>query len=188
MKRIVLSTLPLLLLPALAAVPAQAQSTGQPAIFSQATSEMRAVLREDKTLYLNNDTVFEYSLRTETAATVSGVTVPAGTLIRGQFEPVSGGLRYVATSVEVGNRVYPLNSASSTLHDIKDPRETSVGSILGDAAIGAAGGAAIGGILGGGVSIGEVLGGAAAGAVLGNVTAQRVVVIEPNQSILLSPQ
>ena len=106
----------------------------------------------------------------------------------GRFEPVSGGLRYVATRVEVGDRIYSLQAASDTLHDVKDPRETSAGSILGDAGIGAAGGALLGGILGDGVSVGEVLGGAAAGAIIGNVTAQRIVVVEPNQTITLRAQ
>ncbi|HEY9734695.1 MAG TPA: hypothetical protein V6D06_00380 [Trichocoleus sp.] len=179
-------TLPLMVLPVLAAVPAVA--TPVPAIFVQASSgPVRAVLRENKTLYLNNDTTYEYSLRAESAATVGGVNIPAGAIIRGQFEPVQGGLRYVATAAEFNNRVFTLRAASDTLHDVKDPRETTAGAILGDAAIGAAGGAAVGGILGGGVSIGEVLGGAAAGAVIGNVTAQRVVVVEPNQALVLNP-
>lgn len=45
----------------------------------------------------------------------------------------------------------------------------------------------MGGILGR-VSVGSVLGGAAAGAIIGNVTAQRVVVIEPNQTLTLTTQ
>jgi hypothetical protein len=40
-------------------------------------------------------------------------------------------------------------------------------------------------ILGGGLSLGEVIGGAAAGVIIGNVTAQRVVVVEAGQPIIL---
>jgi outer membrane lipoprotein SlyB len=80
-----------------------------------------------------------------------------------------------------------VNATSELLRDVKDPRETTTGSILTDAGIGAAGGAAVGGILGR-VSVGSVLGGAAAGAIIGNVTAQRVVVIEPNQTLTLTTQ
>jgi hypothetical protein len=58
---------------------------------------------------------------------------------------------------------------------------------LGDAAIGAAGGALLTEIFGD-ASVGGAIGGAAAGMVVGNVTAQRVVVIEPNQAIALTPR
>lgn len=188
MNRIALSLLPLLLLPVLTAAPVQAGPT-QPALFTQSSPTLRTVSNEDKTLYLNRDAVREYTLRVDTATTFSGISLPAGALVRGQFEPVSGGLRYVAHSVEANGRIYSVRAASQTLHDVKDPRETSVGAVLTDAAIGAAGGAAIGGILGGGrIHVGEVIGGAAAGAVLGNVTAQRVVVIEPEQAIVLTVQ
>lgn len=188
MKCILLSLLPLGLLPVLAVPPALAESD-QPAIFAQTVSgPLRVVLRDGNTLYLNHDTVREYTLRLESPAAIGSVSLPAGSLIRGQFEPVQGGLRYVADSAETNGRLYSLQVASGTLHDVKDPRETTAGAILGDAAIGAAGGAAIGGILGGGhINVGEVVGGAAAGAILGNVTAQRVVVVEPNQVIVLNP-
>lgn len=140
------------------------------------------------TLYLNPDTVFAYNLAVANPTTINGVSLPSGAVVRGQFEPVSGGLRYVATGAEVGDRIYSFQAASDTLHDIKDPRETTVGSIAGDTAIGAAGGAVVGSILGGHLNWGEVLGGAAAGAIIGNVSAQRVVVVEPDQTIQLQTQ
>jgi hypothetical protein len=71
------------------------------------------------------------------------------------------------------------------LHDVKDPRETSAGAIAGDAAIGAAGGAVVGAVLGDGISLFEILGGAVAGVAVGNVTAQRVVIVEPGEAIVL---
>jgi hypothetical protein len=42
--------------------------------------------------------------------------------------------------------------------------------------------------LGNGISVFEILGGAAAGVVVGNVTAQRVVIIEPGEAIILQVQ
>ena len=90
----------------------------------------------------------------------------------------------MADSAEVGDRIVELKATSETLTDQKDPRQTDTGDIIEDAAIGAAGGLIIGEILGD-VDFLEILGGAAAGVVVGNVTAQSVVVIEPDQSILL---
>jgi hypothetical protein len=181
MKFLVLATLPLVWFP----VPAAAINPNAPLLAQVfVSSPIQAVNPSRDTLYLNNDAVFERSLRVGTATTVNGRSIPAGSTIRGQFEPVSGGLRYVATGVEVDNQIIPIQAVSGTLHDVKDPRETTGGAIAGDAAIGAAGGALVGEIFGN-ASLGSILGGAAAGAVIGNVTAQRVVVIKPNEAITL---
>lgn len=186
MKRSTLFLLPLILSAAIAPVfPLQA---AEPVLLAQASSTMQTASRNGETLYLNRDTTYDYSLRVTSSTNFGGLNIPSGAIVRGRFEPVSGGLRYVATRVEVGDRIISLQATSDTLHDVKDPRETSAGAILGDAGIGAAGGALLGGILGDGVSVGEVLGGAAAGAIVGNVTAQRIVVIEPNQTIILRNQ
>jgi len=187
MKTIPFATLPLVLV-GLAGMPqglinapvAQAQ------VF--VSGPVQAVNPTQEKLFLNNDTVVERSLTISSATTINGRSVPAGSVIRGQFEPAAGGLRYVATSVEVGNQIYPLQATSDLLHDVKDPRETTGGAIARDAAVGAAGGAALGGIFGRRVSVGSIVGGAAAGAIIGNTTAQRVVVIEPNQAITLHVQ
>ncbi|NJL48182.1 MAG: hypothetical protein HC929_12740 [Leptolyngbyaceae cyanobacterium SM2_5_2] len=138
MKSLVLATLPFVLLP----VPVVAVAADVPLV-AQAfvSSPIQAVNPSGDTLYLSNNTVFERSLRVNTATTINGRSIPAGSTIRGQFEPVSGGLRYVATGVEVDNQIISLQAVSDTLHDVKDPRETTGGAIAGDAAIGAAGGA-----------------------------------------------
>lgn len=151
------------------------------------SSPIQAIAPNSETLYLNTDATVEQTLQVGTATNLNGRSVPAGSIVRGRFEPAEGGVRYVATAVEVGNQVYAVNATSELLRDIKDPRETNTGAILTDAGIGAAGGAAVGGILGR-VSVGSVLGGAAAGAIIGNTTAQRVVVIEPNQALTLMSQ
>ena len=167
-----------------------------PALAQETTPEQTAVLiaqteqtlsttvRSDETLYLDKDDVHEYNLVLENRTAVGNRFLPEGSVIRGQFEPVDGGLRYVADSAEVGDRIVELKATSETLTDQKDPRQTDTGDIIEDAAIGAAGGLIIGEILGD-VDFLEILGGAVAGVVVGNVTAQSVVVIEPDQSILL---
>ncbi len=156
----------------------------EPVIVAQAAEPLSTVIRSDETLYLDKDAIHEYNLILEERTAVDGRFFPAGSIIRGQFEPVDGGLRYVADSAEVGDRIFELSAVSETLTDQKDPRQTDAGDIIEDAAIGAAGGLIIGEVLGDADFL-EILGGAAAGVVVGNVTAQTVVVIEPDQSILL---
>lgn len=153
----------------------------------QARTPLRTSIRQEETLYLDPDASHEYNLRLEQAAVVNGLNLPVGSLLRGSFEPIDGGLQYVANSVEIADRIYELNAASDTLHDRKDPRETRTGAILTDAAIGAAGGAVVGEVLGD-IDVFEVLGGAAAGVIVGNTTAPAVVVIEPDEPILLYAQ
>ena len=151
----------------------------------QTTSSVEVVTQTDETLYFNPDTTYELPMIVNSSVVVDGINLPAGTVIEGRLEPAPGGLRYVATGIQGGGLRTPLSASSAVLEDVKDPRETSAGSIAGDAAIGAAGGAVIGAVLGDGVSVVEVLGGAAAGVLVGNVTAQRVVILEPNKAISL---
>ncbi|NJL85306.1 MAG: hypothetical protein HC886_03975 [Leptolyngbyaceae cyanobacterium SM1_1_3] len=155
-----------------------------PALRLKTSAQINVILPQPETLYLTRDEVNEYSLRLQNAATVNGVSLPAGSVVRGEFRPVEGGLQYVATGIEANNRFYSLNAESATLHDVKDPRQTSAGSVLTDAAIGATGGYVLGEIFGS-VDLIEVLGGAATGVVVGNTTAQRVVVVKPDQPIVL---
>ncbi|MGB3201538.1 MAG: hypothetical protein WBA99_11580, partial [Nodosilinea sp.] len=137
-----------------------------------------------ETLYLNTDRAYSYNLTVEQGVTVNGLYLPPGAEIQGQYLPTEGGLRYDASSVIVDGRSYPLNASSGVIEDIKDPRDTTAGSIAEDAGIGAAGGLVLGEILGD-AGLGAIVGGAAAGAVTGNVTADRVVVVEPNEPISL---
>ncbi|MDJ0705518.1 MAG: hypothetical protein QNJ46_19760 [Leptolyngbyaceae cyanobacterium MO_188.B28] len=151
------------------------------------SSLVSAVITADETLYLDEDQTHDQELRIRNTTTVNGISLPAGSIVRGRFEPYEGGLRYVADSVRVGDRRIRLRANSDVIDARKDPRETSLGSIATDSAIGAAAGAAIGEIFGS-IDLLEVLGGAAAGAVVGNVTAPTVVVIEPDTSIILYVQ
>lgn len=181
-----LIALPLVLI-SFVGIPVSLVRAEPPTLLAQATASLQTVNPGDQTLYLNNDDTHDYNLRVTANTTISGLAIPAGAIVRGRFEPVEGGLRYVADSVEFNSRVYGIRAISDTFHDVKDPRETTAGAILGDAAIGAAGGALLTEIFGD-ASVGGAIGGAAAGVVVGNVTAQRVVVIEPNQAIALTPR
>ena len=115
---------------------------------------------------------------------IDGIVIPAGATIVGQYIPAQGGLRYIAKAVTYDRYSYRIDAASLILKDVKDPRDTSTGSILEDAAIGAAGGTILGEIFGD-ADVEEIIGGAVAGVVVGNVTADRVVVIKPDQTITL---
>ncbi len=113
------------------------------------------------------------------------ITLPAGTKIYGQLQPVAGGLQFISNSLVHNGRSYPLQARSTLLPDEKDPRQYSSQSIAGDAAIGAAAGTALG-VLTGGVSVRTVLGGALSGVAVGNVTAPQVVVLPPGQSFSIT--
>lgn len=113
--------------------------------------------------------------------------IPEGSQVRGTFQPVKGGLRFVANSLVIRGRSYPIRATSKTINDQKDPREYAGGALAGDAAIGAGGGALLGALTGG-VSLGGVLAGAAAGVAVGNVTAPQVVVIDQSNPVVIRLQ
>lgn len=140
---------------------------------------------QQETLYLNNDKTYSYNLVATERTTIDGVTIPAGATIVGKYVPADGGLQYVAEAVTYNQYTYSINATSQVIEDVKDPRDRSAGAIAGDAAIGAAGGAVLGEVLGDEANIEEIVGGAAAGAAAGNITAERVVVIEPDMPITL---
>ena len=182
-----ISLVPLLLAPLMPlALPAIAGAQTRTQVNS--ANQVRVVTQSDETLYFNTDVIYELPLVVESATVINGRNLPAGTVIQGRLEPMSGGLRYVATGIEAGGLKQSFSAASMVLNDVKDPRETSAEAIAGDAAIGAAGGAVVGAVLGDGISLFEILGGAAAGVVVGNVTAQRVVILEPGEAIVLQVQ
>ncbi|WP_204139791.1 hypothetical protein [Halomicronema sp. CCY15110] len=179
-----MSVLPLLVTPLLPlALPLTARAQTSTV---QTMNQLRVVTQTDETLYFNPDTAYELPLVVESATTLNGRQLPAGTVIEGRLDPVSGGLQYTATGIAAGGLVESFAAVSELLPDVKDPRETSGGSIATDAAIGAAGGAVLGAVIGDGVSWWEILGGAAAGVAVGNVTAQRVVIVEPDVPIVLT--
>ncbi|MBD2102789.1 S-layer homology domain-containing protein [Leptolyngbya sp. FACHB-261] len=118
------------------------------------------------------------------------VSIPRGSEVRGQLRPAEGGSQFVASELVLptGQR-FSLNARSAVVQDVKDPRDTSIGAILGDAAIGSAAAAIISGTVGDRqIRAERVLGGAVAGTVIGNVTADRVVVINPEQDLDLTLQ
>ncbi|MFK8186120.1 MAG: hypothetical protein AB8B99_22310 [Phormidesmis sp.] len=152
---------------------------------AQGDTVLRTTLKQQgETLYLNRTKTYEYDLVVRNESAIGGQRLPVGAIVRGRFEPAEGGLVYVADSVELGDRIVRLDAVSELLRDRKDPRQTSTGAILTDAAIGAAGGYVLGEVLGDAGVI-EVLGGAAAGVLVGNTTAPFVVVIRPEDQIVL---
>jgi len=171
-------------LPALAPRAAQAHQQ-TPQVLAQASdSTIRTTSAQQQTLYLNNDKTYSYALTVSQRTTVDGRTLPKGATIFGSYRPADGGLRYVAEAAKFDGQTISLNAASRTIEDEKDPRDTSAGAIAKDAGIGAAGGAAAAEVFGD-IDVAEVVGGAAAGAAVGNVTADRVVVVEPDEEIVL---
>ena len=145
---------------------------------------LRATLEQEQTLYLNKDKTYNVDLVLRSATAIGSQRLPVGTIIRGRFEPAEGGLVYVADSVEIADRIFSIRASSDLLRDRKDPRQTSTGAILTDAAIGAAGGYILGEVFGD-ADLWEVAGGAAAGVLVGNTTAPFVVAIEPEDTITL---
>lgn len=155
-----------------------------PAELSQSGAVLETTLEQDETLYLNKKSTYDFDLVLRSASSIGSQRLPVGTIVRGRFEPAEGGLVYRASSVEVADRIFRVDAYSELLRDRKDPRQTSTGAILTDAAIGAAGGYVLGEVLGD-AGVVEVLGGAAAGVLVGNTTAPFVVVISPEDPITL---
>jgi len=144
-------------------------------------------LNSNETLYISNgerknaELVVAQDVISETGI----VLIPQGAIISGTFVPVSGGSKFVAKTLTSRGGTVRMVAESALINDVKDPRESGIASIIGDAAIGAAAGALLGGLFGGRsiVATENILGGAAAGAIVGNVTAPQVVVIEASQPL-----
>ncbi|MBC8121828.1 MAG: S-layer homology domain-containing protein [Gemmatimonadaceae bacterium] len=155
----------------------------------RAGTALAATLESDYTLYISPNETKQLDLVVSGLAGERGRdgAIPYGSVVNGRFEPAQGGTRFVARNISVNGRIYPLQARSQVLRDVKDPRQTSTGSLIRDAAIGAAAGALFGGVTGDrAIATEEVLGGAAAGAVIGNVIAPRVIVVQPEQAIELT--
>ncbi len=163
---------------------ALSQQKSQILVAQNSSSDLLAKSAQKETLYLNNNRTYSYNLIAKEKGEIDGVVVPAGATIVGKYVPAEGGLRYVANAVTYDGHSYSINASSGVIKDTKDPRDTSAGAIAGDAGIGAAGGTILGEVFGH-AGAGEILGGAAAGAAAGNLTADRVVVIDPTSSIAL---
>ena len=154
---------------------------------AQNSPDLKAESAQQETLYLNNDRTYSYNLIAQEQGSIGDVTIPKGATIVGKYVPADGGLQYVAEAVTYDDYSYTINASSGVIKDVKDPRDTSAGAIAEDAGIGAAGGTILGEVLGD-AGAGEIIGGAAAGAAAGNLTADRVVVIDPDAVIALYQQ
>ncbi len=136
------------------------------------------------TQYYYPDTVYDVTMTVDSNVFNSAgqIVIPAGARVQGTMQPADGGSRFVASTLIFQDVSYPIQASSDVLNDVKDPRQYSGESIAEDAAIGAAAGAVIGAVTGG-IGAGAILGGAGAGTAIGNVTAPRVVVLQPNQIV-----
>ena len=153
-------------------------------LIAQNAPNLKAKSAQSETLYLNGDRTYSYNLIAQEEGEINGVMVPVGATIVGKYVPADGGLRYIAEAVTYDDYSYTINASSGVIKDVKDPRDTSAGAIAEDAGIGAAGGTVLGEVFGDAGAT-EIIGGAAAGAATGNLTADRVVVVEPNSTIAL---
>ncbi|MFS8835440.1 hypothetical protein NW809_04990 [Synechococcus sp. WC101] len=150
---------------------------------------IQAVHRSPETLLIapGETRAVSLSLDTPLRDIYGNTVVPAGAVLEGQFQPVSGGTQFVSRALIFNGQSYPLYAQSQVIPLRKDPRHTSAEAVVQDALIGAAAGAILGGLFGDRViSTEKVLGGAAAGAVIGNVTAPEVAVIDPNANLTLT--
>ncbi|MGQ9867198.1 MAG: hypothetical protein ACUVSQ_13125 [Pseudanabaenaceae cyanobacterium] len=146
-------------------------------------------LAEGGTLYISTGETRQAVLRVDRDVVAANgvVLIPTGATIAGDFVPVSGGSRFVARTLNSRGATVRLSAESEPILDVKDPRETGAGAILGDAAIGTAGAAILGAITGDRtIATEELLAGAAAGVIIGNTTAPQATVIEPNRPVELT--
>jgi len=142
-----------------------------------------------ETLFIDNgQTVSAELIVTQPVVAENGTTlIPVGTIVRGEFIPAAGGSRFIAKELTTRGVTVSLGAESELINDVKDPRETNAGSIIGDAAIAAAAASILAGITGDrAIATEEVLAGAAAGVIIGNTTAPQVVVIQPDSVINLT--
>ena len=148
------------------------------------------------TTFMANDTLYfdpretrpvSLEVSTDIYDASGNVVVPAGALVTGLFQPVGDGTQFVADSMVIGDRAFPLIAQSQTIDAQRDPRQTSAGAIAQDAAIGAGIGLVLSAITGDrAIATEEVLGAAALGAVVGNVTAPNAIAIAPGTDINLT--
>jgi len=117
------------------------------------------------------------------------VLIPAGSEVRGQLQPATGGSQFVAQNLTLPNgRQYALNASSQIITKTEEIRKgTSVSTIIKDAALGAAAAAAVSAVTGDrAIATEEVLGGLGIGGLIGLFTGRdrvSLVVIDPDTDL-----
>lgn len=143
----------------------------------------------EETLYVNSGQRLPAKLRVEQDIIGNNgtVVIPVGSTIEGEFSPTNGGSKFVARTLTSRGATVALSAESDVIKDTKDPRETSIGAIATDVAIGAAGASILAAVTGDrAIATEEILAGAAAGAIIGNTTAPNATVIDPKAAINLT--
>ncbi|HEY9691382.1 MAG TPA: hypothetical protein V6D15_04220 [Oculatellaceae cyanobacterium] len=115
--------------------------------------------------------------------------IPMGTEVVGELQPVNGGARFVAREIVFyGNRRQAINATSNIIAQTQESQGgINTGTVLKNAAIGAAAAAGISGVTGDKkIGVGEVLIGAGAGAASGVLLGSNktdAVVLNPSASL-----
>jgi hypothetical protein len=153
-----------------------------------AGQQILAKLDSKDSLYIGTGDTAKARLRVQqdVASSNGTILIPAGAFIEGEFVPVQGGSKFIARSLTSSGATVRLAGESALISDVKDPRETSIGSIALDSALGAGAAAILSGVIGDRViSTEKILAGAVLGGVIGNTTAPQVTVIDPNNSFTI---
>ncbi|MEH1823741.1 MAG: S-layer homology domain-containing protein [Nostoc sp.] len=96
------------------------------------------------------------------------LTIPAGSQVVGQLQPVDGGSQFVASQLIINGQQFPINASSRPITTTQDVRSPNITAILQDAAVGSAAAAGISGITGNKhITLGKVLTGTAIGTAVG---------------------
>ncbi|NKB17493.1 MAG: hypothetical protein HC770_04335 [Pseudanabaena sp. CRU_2_10] len=143
----------------------------------------------EETIYVNSGQRLPAKLRVEQDVIGNNgiVVIPVGATIEGEFAPTNGGSKFIARTLTSRGATVAISAESDVIKDTKDPRETSIGAIATDVAIGAAGASILAAVTGDrAIATEEILAGAAAGGIIGNTTAPNATVIDPKAAISLT--
>ncbi|MHC5733184.1 MAG: S-layer homology domain-containing protein, partial [Nostoc sp.] len=63
------------------------------------------------------------------------LTIPAGSQVVGQLQPVDGGSQFVASQMIINGQQFPINASSRPITTTQDVRSPNITAILQDAAV-----------------------------------------------------
>lgn len=123
------------------------------------------------------------------------ILIPAGSQVKGELKPVSGGTQFVAKQLILANsdRSLPIDAVSEIVAETKTIDAKPDPDLFKNVAVGAGAGAVLGGIFGGRVHLGQILAGAGVGAGVSELERHRhkesqLVIIDPDTDLHLTLQ
>lgn len=123
------------------------------------------------------------------------ILIPAGSQVKGELKPVSGGTQFVAQQLILTNsgRSLPIDAVSEIVAETKTIDAKSDPDLFKNVAVGAGAGAVLGGIFGRRVHLGQILAGAGIGAGVSELERHRrkeaeLIVIDPDTDLHLTLQ